>query len=83
MVEAQASGLPCIISDHVSKECIVTSGLVTSKSLNESPEQWAEYILQQSRRNRENHIEEIKTTGYDILSASKQLESFYLQSAKE
>lgn len=83
MVEAQAAGLPCVISDHISKECIVTSGLVTGKSLNESPERWAEYVLQQSRRSRENHIEEIRTAGYDISTAAKQLESFYLQSVKE
>ena len=83
MVEAQASGVPCIISDHVSKECIVTRGLVTSKRLDESPEQWAKHILQQSRRSRENHIEEIRTAGYDISTAAKQLESFYLRSAKE
>lgn len=83
MVEAQASGVPCIISDHVSKECIVTRGLVTSKRLDESPEQWAKHILQQSRRSRENHIEEIRTAGYDISTAAKQLESFYLQSVKE
>ena len=28
MVEAQASGLPCIISDKVPPECILTEGLV-------------------------------------------------------
>lgn len=83
MVEAQAAGLPCVISDHISKECIVTSGLVTGKSLNESPERWAEYVLQQSYRNRESHIEEIRTAGYDISTAAKQLESFYLRSVKE
>lgn len=83
MVEAQASGVPCIISDHVSKECIVTRGLVTSKRLDESPEQWAKHILQQSRRSRENHIEEIRKAGYDISTAAKQLESFYLRSVKE
>ena len=83
MVEAQAAGLPCVISDHISKECIVTSGLVTGKSLNESPERWAECVLQQSYRNRESHIEEIRTAGYDISTAAKQLESFYLRSVKE
>lgn len=83
MVEAQASGLPCIISDHVSRECIVTKGLVTSRPLNESPERWAEYVLQQSYRNRKSHIEEIRTAGYDISTAAKQLESFYLRSVKE
>ncbi|MBQ8230374.1 MAG: glycosyltransferase family 1 protein [Lachnospiraceae bacterium] len=83
LVEAQASGLSCIISDHVSEECIVTRGLVTSKRLDESPTEWAEHILKQTRRPRESHIEEIKAAGYDVLTAAKRLETFYLQSAKE
>ena len=83
MVEAQASGLPCIISDNVSDECIVTSGLVTSKRLDESPAEWAEHILKQVHQPRENHIEEIKSAGYDIETAAKKLESFYLQREEE
>lgn len=82
MIEAQAAGLPCVISDHVSSECIVTKGLVSSVPLEESPARWAEHILQQSCRNHENHIEEIKEAGYDISAAAKKLESFYLEHAE-
>lgn len=83
MIEAQASGLPCIISDHVPDECIVTNGLVTRRCLNESPVEWAKYLLQQAHKPRENHIEEIKTAGYDISTAAAQLQTFYLQRAGE
>lgn len=79
MIEAQASGLHCIISDHVSDECIVTNNLVSNISLEESPAQWAECILQQSYRGHENHIEEIKEAGYDISTEAKKLERFYLE----
>lgn len=82
MIEAQASGLPCIISDHVSKECIVTNGLVTVKRLDESPIEWAEYILTKYRKDRENHMEEIERADYDISTAVKKLETFYLQNAE-
>lgn len=82
MIEAQASGLSCIISDHVSDECIVTKNLVSSMSLEESPARWAESILQQSYRGHENHIEEIKEAGYDISTEAKKLEKFYLQYAE-
>ena len=83
MIEAQASGLPCVISDQVPKECIVTCGLVSSKSLNELPIQWAEHILQPMPKTRENHIKEIKKAGYDIVDAAERLETFYLQRAEE
>lgn len=83
MIEAQASGLHCIISDHVSEECVVTDGLVTIKKLNKSPDEWAEHILEQACLPRENHIEEIKAAGYDIVTAAKRLERLYLQMEKE
>ena len=79
MIEAQAAGLPCVISDQVSGECIVTKGLVTRKSLDEAPVEWADYILQRVRQQKENHIEEIIAAGYDITTAAKWLEEYYLQ----
>ena len=82
MVEAQASGLPCVISDHVPDECIITKGLVTKKKLDELPDEWASYILQQAQQSKENHREEIKEAGYDISAAAKKLESFYLEHAE-
>lgn len=82
MIEAQASGLPCIISDHVSDECIVSRGLVSGMPLEESPARWAECILQQSDRRHENHRKEIQEAGYDISTAAKKLEKFYLEIAE-
>lgn len=83
MIEAQAAGLPCVISDRVSEECVVTSGLVTYKKLEDSPKQWAEYILQLVCEKKGNYIEEIKLAGYDIVTAAKWLEDFYLQCEEE
>lgn len=82
MIEAQAAGIPCIISDRVSEECIVTKGLVSSVSLEESPKIWAEKILQRSKKIDENHGCEIKEAGYDIVTSAKELELFYLQQAE-
>lgn len=82
MIEAQASGLPCIISDHVSDECIVTKDLVSNMALEDSPARWAELILQQSCRRREDHIDEIQEAGYDITTAAKELENYYLKEAE-
>lgn len=78
MIEAQAAGLPCVISDHVSSECIITNGLVSSNKLDDSVEEWAKQILQQSEVPRENHRKEIIDAGYDIKTAARELEKFYL-----
>ena len=83
MIEAQASGLPCIISDGVPGECIITSGLVTSMKLSDTPCDWAKYIVAQSHRKRENHLKEIQAAGYDIVTAAKELEDFYLKKCGE
>ncbi len=79
MIEAQASGLPCVISDGVPKDCVITSGLVTSMKLSDRPCDWAKHIAAQLNRKRENHLEEIQAAGYDIVTAAKELENFYLK----
>ena len=83
MIEAQASGLPCVISNRVSDECIVTSGLVTRVKLEETPEKWAELIIKKSYCERVNHNDEIENAGYSIATAAQQLENFYLRNSKE
>lgn len=82
MVEAQASGIPCIISDKVPDECIITEGLVDVKSLSDSSEKWAECILSKKEVKRRNVSDDIIKSGFDIKSAAKWLEEFYIGKAK-
>lgn len=77
-VEAQTAGLPCVISDGVSKECILTNGLVSVHSLNASVEQWVEHILTCIGIPRVDHSEEVKQNGFDILETAVWLENYYL-----
>lgn len=51
MVEAQASGLKCIISDKVPLECKMTKNVVVVK-LEESPQQWAKEVLKYEKYER-------------------------------
>lgn len=83
MIEAQASGLHCVISDKVPKECIITDELVSYCSLEESPSKWAKIIIEQIEFPRLNNIQDIKAAGYDINSEAKKLEEFYLASLEE
>ena len=75
MIEAQAAGLPCIKSDTVTEECIVTD-LVTSLPTND-PVCWAGAI-RAAKTARTDHLEDIQRSGYDITAAAEKLTRFYL-----
>lgn len=77
MVEAQAAGLPCVKSDTVTDECIVTD-LVTSLPIDD-PGRWAEAILARRDAPRTDRLADIRKSGYDITSAAEMLAEFYLE----
>lgn len=78
IVEAQASGLPCLISDKVSIECKKTD-LVKPIRLDEKVEIWTESIIQMSQIERENMYEKIKEVGFDIIANAEMLQKYYLR----
>lgn len=82
MVEAQAAGLPCIISDKVPPECILTEGLVDVMPLSASPETWAEKILAKRAIPRTDRRAEIAAHGFDISTEAVKLQDFYLEASK-
>ena len=82
MVEAQAAGLPCIISDKVPPECILTEGLVDVMPLSASPETWAEKILAKRAIPRTDRRAEIAAHGFDITTEAVKLQEFYLEAAE-
>jgi len=45
VLEAQAAGLPCVVSDVVPEEANAGTGLVVRASLNEPPSDWARKLL--------------------------------------
>ncbi|MBQ7574534.1 MAG: glycosyltransferase family 1 protein [Clostridia bacterium] len=68
VIEAQASGLHCVISDTITKEADIT-GLIDYVPLEETAQYWADRVL--AYRNgykRENTKEEFIKNGYDIQS---------------
>lgn len=76
MIEAQAAGLPCVMSDRVTDECIVTD-LVKSLPIDD-PKLWAEAILSMKDTPRTDRLSDIQKSGYDITAAAEKLERFYL-----
>lgn len=81
MIEAQASGLPCFISDRVPEECKITD-LVKTIPLTDSPDVWAKEILLAEKYVRRNTREEIILSGFDIVENSKWLQNFYIEQWK-
>lgn len=79
MIEAQSAGLRCILSNNVSNECVIVDELVEKISLEKSPSEWAVHVVEQPNLVRRDFKEEIKKAGYDIRTAAKELENFYLR----
>lgn len=78
VIEAQAAGLKCILSDTITKEVDIT-GNVDFVSLNKSSKEWAYEVLKYKdgyARGSTNEL--ILKAGYDIKDTAKQLEEFYL-----
>lgn len=77
-VEAQTSGLPCIVSDRVPEACKMTE-LVSFLPLEAGAEAWAEEIVHTDLENRASHAEEVCAAGYDIKATAQQLQTFYME----
>ena len=76
-VEAQAAGLPTVISDCIPSEVIISKDLVSVLSLDQSPEEWANHILSRIGVKRTDHSYEIIENGYDATVNAKWLTEYY------
>lgn len=75
-VEAQASGVPIIMSTNITREI----GLIKSHyiPLNQPAKYWAEYILSiPIDTNRENADQKLRRNGFDIFTEALKLEKMY------
>lgn len=76
MIEAQAAGLPCVKTDTITNDCSLTD-LVHDLPIND-PAPWAERIVSLKDTVRTDHLEQIRSGGYDIHTAAEKLTRFYL-----
>lgn len=75
-IEAQAAGLPCLLSDRIIPQIKKNENAVFL-SLEETPEVWAKKAIEMSDCDREKvSVEELKKH-YDIKNTAKQLERIY------
>lgn len=80
-IEAQATGLPCVISTEVTKETKITD-LVDFVSLKESPQRWAKVILKWKDYKRKDVSADITKNGYNIVKEAHLLQEYYLKCLK-
>lgn len=76
-VEAQAAGLPCLISDGVPMACKATE-LVTQIPLSAGAKAWAEAAKNAAGTSRRVTTGEIAEAGFDIAENAQWLEQFYI-----
>lgn len=77
LIEAQAAGLPCVVSDVIPREAYLTD-LVTAEKLSSSVETWAEKILKKREVLRTDRRAEIAAHGFDITTEAVKLQEFYI-----
>lgn len=66
VIEAQATGLPCLVSDSITSECKLTN-IVKFLSLQDSATRWAEEAIKYADiTDRESYGQKVKDCGYDI-----------------
>ena len=82
IIEAQAAGVPCLISDKVPIECQKTD-LVRQLPLKESLDVWRDAVIDAGKVLKRDTSEEISNAGFDICSNVKWLENFYLDKYQE
>lgn len=81
LVEAQASGLPCFVSDKISNECIITNN-VTVLSLDDV-DNWAKTINENISIGKDFFANDaVIKAGFDIKTNAKKLEDFYRECLK-
>lgn len=81
LLEAQISGLPCVVSNKITSE--VDLGDLIWESIDDAPKQWAKAVLSVKCRSekeriayRQKHLKTIRS--YDITQSVKQLDEIYV-----
>jgi glycosyltransferase involved in cell wall biosynthesis len=83
LIEAQAAGVPCLISEGVPREADLRIGLIERLAVNDSPERWAEAMASLAERKGNGggdwqaRAAALGERGYDIRVSAAKLERLY------
>lgn len=83
VIEAQASDLPCVLSDTITKECAF-NGAIKYVALEACIEEWVEAIQAFSgrKRNSDTAIDKLRNAGFDQEKMIEDFYNFYLKIGK-
>ena len=73
VIEAQAAGVPCIISDNITKDVDITELVHRLPITDEN--KWKDLAL--SGMHRKDVSEKVKESGFDVKESAKMLAAFY------
>lgn len=76
ILEVQANGLPCVISDRVPSDVFLTD-LIHPLSLDDSKTVWIEKICSVRRNNSEMYAEQMRDAGFDVSTAVEKIYRIY------
>ena len=76
VVEAQAAGLPCIISDTITEEVKLSSNVIYLP-INEGTKVWTETALNMVDRRFPEDADLVVKAGFDVQTTAKWLTDFY------
>lgn len=81
-IEAQCSGLPCVFSENVTDEVLLSRDAVRI-SLDATDEEWAKAISRcaHEQKERKNGANAVKNAGYDIVTEAERIEKLYTRLA--
>lgn len=78
LIEAQASGLPCLVSSAVTREIALTD-LVRFVALDEPDDVWVDAVLaMQSIQGRSSRAGDLTAAGYDSTQVAQEMQTLYL-----
>lgn len=76
VIEAQAAGLRCLVSDAVTKEAKITE-LAEFYSLRRTASEWAARILESCAYERKGRLSEVRRAGFDINAQAARYDALY------
>lgn len=82
VVEAETTGLSCLISANITKEVLVTDK-VKALEITLNPKEWANEIFRNRKYQRKGRIVEMQQAGFDVRMQVKEYEKFYTQEKNE
>lgn len=82
-LEWQINGLPCLLSDVITKECAITD-TIEFMSLEYNADKWAKKVISMAKKNKrlESSVkakEKVREAGFDITESAEILKKIYLR----